>query len=99
MRIPDALRIHERFLKYMSIGLNNVLNTLNPGLIVINSSFTTYFPDITKTLEKSLNNRMGPSFKDPPVTSAGHRHSSGRHLCRPKEFSGGGKPQAEACRP
>ena len=41
----------------MSIGLNNVLNTLNPGLIVINSSFTTYFPDITKTLEKSLNNR------------------------------------------
>ena len=63
---PDALRIHERFLKYMSIGLNNVLNTLNPGLIVINSSFTTYFPDITKTLEKSLNNRMGRPLKIRP---------------------------------
>ena len=26
---PDALFVHQLFLKYMSIGLNNVLNTLN----------------------------------------------------------------------
>ena len=50
----------------MSIGLNNVLNTLNPGLIVINSSFTTYFPYITKSLEKSMNNRMGRPLKIRP---------------------------------
>lgn len=63
---PDALSIRQIFLKYMSIGLNNVLNTLNPDLIVINSSFTTYFPDIAKTLEKSLNNRMGRPLKIRP---------------------------------
>lgn len=50
----------------MSIGLNNVLNTLNPDLIVINSSFTTYFPDLARTLEKSLNNRMGRPLKIRP---------------------------------
>lgn len=63
---PDALFVHQLFLKYMSIGLNNVLNTLNPDLIVINSSFTTYFPDIARTLEKSLNNRMGRPLKIRP---------------------------------
>ena len=63
---PDALFVHQLFLKYMSIGLNNVLNTLNPDLIVINSSFTTYFPDLARTLEKSLNNRMGRPLKIRP---------------------------------
>lgn len=43
----------------MSIGLNNVLNTLNPDLIVINSSFTTYFPDIARTLEKPSTTAWG----------------------------------------
>ena len=42
----------------LTIGdLDAYLDTLNPDLIVINSSFTTYFPDIARTLEKSLNNR------------------------------------------
>ena len=51
----------------LTIGdLDAYLDTLNPDLIVINSSFTTYFPDLARTLEKSLNNRMGRPLKIRP---------------------------------
>lgn len=62
----DAAFILKTFLKYMSIGLNNILNTLNPDLIVINSSFTSYLPGIAEMLEDSLNNLMGRRLKIRP---------------------------------
>ena len=42
----------------MGIGINNILNTFNPDLIVINSSFTMYIPDLPSMLQDSLKNRM-----------------------------------------
>lgn len=54
----DALELLNNFLKYMGIGINNILNTLNPELIVINSSFTAYLPDIAAMLQDSLKNHM-----------------------------------------
>jgi len=55
---PDALELIEHFIKYMSIGINNILNTFNPDLIVLNSSFTTDIPDIIQKIQDSLENRM-----------------------------------------
>ncbi len=55
---PDAVRIMEDFIKYMSIGINNILNAYNPDIVVINSSFTINFPDITKRIEEALSSRM-----------------------------------------
>lgn len=60
---PDALFIAKQFVTYMSIGINNILNTFNPDLIIINSSFTTHFPDITKEISHTLNNRMNAFCK------------------------------------
>lgn len=54
----DAAEIISRFVKYMGIGINNILNTFNPDLIVINSSFTMYIPDLPSMLQDSLKNRM-----------------------------------------
>lgn len=54
----DALEVIGQFVKYMAIGINNILNTFNPNLIIINSSFTMYIPDITKQIQDSLCNRM-----------------------------------------
>ena len=54
----DALEVIQQFVKYMAIGINNILNTFNPNLIVINSAFTMYIPDITKQIQESLCNRM-----------------------------------------
>lgn len=55
---PDAIEILNRFVKYISIGINNILNCFNPDLIVINSSFTIFFPHLIKEIEASLHNKM-----------------------------------------
>ncbi len=55
---PDAVLLLEQFVKYMSIGINNILNVFNPDVIVINSAFTVYSKEIMKQLENRLENRM-----------------------------------------
>lgn len=54
----DALNTMKNFIKYMAIGVNNLLNTFNPEVIIINSSFTMNFPEITKDIHKELSNYM-----------------------------------------
>ena len=54
----DALSLLEDFIRYMSYGINNLLNTFNPEMIVINSSFTTYFPEVLRQIQNRLQNRM-----------------------------------------
>jgi predicted NBD/HSP70 family sugar kinase len=55
---PDAQEIMNQFVKYMSLCINNVMNTYNPDIVVINSSFTICFPDTIKEIEKALNSKM-----------------------------------------
>lgn len=55
---PDAQEIMDCFIKYMSASLNNILNTFNPDIVVINSSFTIYFPHITERIEAALTSKM-----------------------------------------
>jgi predicted NBD/HSP70 family sugar kinase len=43
---------------YMSVCINNVLNAYNPDIVIINSSFTSYYPELTKQIEQSLTSRM-----------------------------------------
>ena len=38
------------FVKYMSIGINNIINTFNIDLIVLNSSFSNYIHDINQRI-------------------------------------------------
>lgn len=54
----DAIELTEQFIKYMAVGINNILNTLNPYVIVINSSFTTFIPRLTDRIQNLLKNRM-----------------------------------------
>jgi predicted NBD/HSP70 family sugar kinase len=55
---PDAYKIMDDFVKYMSIGVNNILNAYNPDIVIINSSFTIFFPHITKKIEAALTSKM-----------------------------------------
>ena len=50
----DAQATIADFVKYMGIGINNILNTFNPDLIVINSSFTMHIPSLPQMLQDSL---------------------------------------------
>lgn len=53
-RIPEALEMMELFVKYMSIGINNLINTFNTDLIVLNSCFSNYIPDINQRIVDCL---------------------------------------------
>lgn len=54
----DAIKIIEKFVKYMSVCVNNILNAYNPDIVIINSSFTVFFPGLTRLIEQSLISRM-----------------------------------------
>ncbi len=54
----DAVAIMDKFVKYMSVCINNVLNAYNPDIVIINSSFTSFFPGLVKHIERSLNSKM-----------------------------------------
>ncbi|HOO27691.1 MAG TPA: ROK family transcriptional regulator [Lachnospiraceae bacterium] len=54
----DAADMAEQFIKYISVGINNLLNIFNPEVIVINSTFTMYIPDLIGKIESHLKNRM-----------------------------------------
>lgn len=53
-KIPEAENMMELFVKYMSIGINNLINTFNTDLIVLNSSFSNYIPDINARIVRYL---------------------------------------------
>lgn len=54
----DAIEIVNQFVKYMAVGINNVLTAYNPNLVVINSSFTIFFPGLIGMIENQLKSRM-----------------------------------------
>jgi len=63
---PDAYKIMEDFIKYMSVGVNNILNAYNPDIVIINSSFTIYFPHITERIEAALTSKMNSYIRIVP---------------------------------
>ncbi len=54
----QANQVIKSFINYMSISINNILNTFNPHIIVINSAITTYLPNIIDKIKASMNSRM-----------------------------------------
>lgn len=63
---PDAIKVMDDFVKYMSIGVNNILNAYNPDIVIINSSFTINFPNILERIETSLSSKMNSYVKIVP---------------------------------
>lgn len=53
-KIPEALEMMDLFVKYMSIGTNNIINTFNTDLIVLNSFFSNNIPDINSRINDCL---------------------------------------------
>lgn len=55
---PIAIQIMEQFIKYMSVGINNILNAYNPEIVIINSSFTIHCPHVLQKIEDALKCKM-----------------------------------------
>ncbi len=54
----DAIEVIEQFVKYMAIGINNILNIYNPDVIVINSALIAKLPFLIDEMTALLKNRM-----------------------------------------
>jgi predicted NBD/HSP70 family sugar kinase len=57
-RDKDSIDIMNLFVKYISIGIRNIINNLNPELILINSSFTMNFPAIIDDINTSITSKI-----------------------------------------
>lgn len=55
---PAAVRAMQQFIKYMSVGINNLLNTFNPDIIVLNSSLTMCHAGLCDDIAAQLHNNM-----------------------------------------
>ena len=87
-----AMEAVEDFVVYMAMGINNIVNIFNPQLIVINSTLTTYLPDVTERIYACLTNRMSrecrilPSMLQDTATLLGGVCLCGRHYLGVEEF-------------
>ena len=59
----DAVETVDRFVKYMAVGVGNVINTLDPDIVVINSSFVANVPRLTGKIQKKLTCRIAKNKK------------------------------------
>lgn len=64
----EANQVIKSFIDYMSIAINNILNTFNPHIIIINSAITTYLPNIIDKIKNSMNSRMSKYINIVPTT-------------------------------
>lgn len=55
---PAATAVLNQFETYMTICINNILNTFNPEVIVLNSFLTTEFPESLEHIRAGLQNQM-----------------------------------------
>ena len=55
---PDARRLVDNFITYMSIGINNLLNTFNPDIIILNSVLHRCRPTLCEDITDALHNTM-----------------------------------------
>jgi predicted NBD/HSP70 family sugar kinase len=63
---PIAIQIMDQFIKYMSVGINNILNAYNPEIVIINSSFTIHSPHVLQKIEDALKSKMSSYIRIVP---------------------------------
>jgi len=59
----DAIEIIKQFSTYLSVGINNLLHSVDPDVIVINSLLVTYIPELIDMIRAKLENRMSKYCK------------------------------------
>lgn len=64
----EANQVIKSFIDYMSLAINNILNTFNPHIIIINSAITTSLPNIINKIKNSMSSRMSEYINIVPTT-------------------------------
>ena len=55
---PKALSAMEDFITYVSVCINNLQNILSPEIIILNSSFTNVYPELTERIIDSVSSNI-----------------------------------------
>lgn len=63
-----AIKTIDTFTKYMAVCVNNIINTFNSDIIIVNSSFTTYLPQLIDQIEEKLNTKIKSKINLVPST-------------------------------
>ncbi len=61
--IPLANEMMDLFVKYISIGINNIINTFNTDVIVLNSAFSNHIPDLNSRILNYLSKHQNRDCK------------------------------------
>jgi len=63
-----AMKTIDTFTKYMAVCVNNIVNAFNSDIIIINSSFTTYLPQLIDQVKERLNKNIKSKLTLVPST-------------------------------
>lgn len=69
---PLTQEIFNEYLFYVSIGLNNVINLYNPGIVVLNSRFLNIYPNAVQIIKDNLNSNVS-SYEDIVLSKLGKK--------------------------
>ncbi len=58
----------DTFTRYMAVCVNNIVNAFNSDIIIINSSFTTYLPQLIDQVKDRLNKNIKSKLNLVPST-------------------------------
>lgn len=56
---PIALKYLEQYIKFLSIGINNIINLYNPEVLVINSELLLMFPIAIDEIKRQITSTVG----------------------------------------
>lgn len=51
---PETIKEMERFINYLSIGINNIINLFNPETLVLTSDILSMYPNAVEKIESNL---------------------------------------------
>jgi predicted NBD/HSP70 family sugar kinase len=69
-RDPVVMTQMDGFIKYISIGLNNIINILNPDTVVLNSELLQMVPDVESKIKTNLKSSIS-NYKELLISELG----------------------------
>jgi predicted NBD/HSP70 family sugar kinase len=69
-RNPAVITEMDEFIKYVSIGLNNIINLLNPETLVINSELLRQFPEAMSIIKSNIKTSIS-NYKEIYISDLG----------------------------
>jgi predicted NBD/HSP70 family sugar kinase len=78
-RNPAVITEMDEYIKYVSIGLNNIINLLNPETLVLNSELLKQFPEAMSIIKSNIKTSIS-NYKELSISNLG-KNACGMGAC------------------